>query len=198
MSTTLNIDLHDDRWTQASLPVRWLLYLQCCLAGTFRLLGFSRAHCGAHYTSLLPTRRRDVVDSSVATAMSAWTQLATCSTAPSTAPSPPASAVQRTWDNRSCEVQADLLYLTRLLIISSVPGCWRHVHLDSAICSVRCRCPALGSNWTMLLSVLLSVCVLVSLSFVSTNVCAEQQSPWIFLPPRLRTPFTTQIHDTNK
>ena len=51
----------------------------------------------------------DVVNSSIATAIFAWIQLAICSTASSTASSPPVFPVQRTWDNRHCEVQTDLL-----------------------------------------------------------------------------------------
>ena len=49
-------------------------------------------------TSLLPTRLHDV-DSGIATAMSAWIRLATCSTAPSIASFPPASPAQHVWDH---------------------------------------------------------------------------------------------------
>ena len=48
---------------------------------------------------------RDVIDSGIATVMSAWSQFATTSTTPS----PPASPVQRVWDSQCCELQADLL-----------------------------------------------------------------------------------------
>jgi len=58
---------------------------------------------------LLPYRLRDVVDSGITTTMSAWSQLATSPSTTSIAPSPPASAVQRVWDNHCCEVQADQL-----------------------------------------------------------------------------------------
>ncbi len=84
-------------------------YPQCCFAGTFCLLGFSREHCGPHYLVAAYTTILDAVDSGIATAMSAWIRLATCSTAPSIASFPPASPVQHVWDNRCCEVQADLL-----------------------------------------------------------------------------------------
>ena len=45
VSTTLNIDLGDDRWTQASLLIRGQSgHPQCRFAGTFRLLGISYEH----------------------------------------------------------------------------------------------------------------------------------------------------------
>jgi len=69
--------------------------------------------------------------------MSAWSQSATSSSTTSIAPSPPApaSAVQRVWDNQSCEVQADQLldaasdHVERARYLASRapgPGDWLH------------------------------------------------------------------------
>ena len=113
VSTTLNIDLGDDRWTQASLPVRLGglgIRSVASLAPSAYLA--SAASTEKLTSSLLPTRLRDVIDSDIAiTVVSAWFQLATRPSTTSTIPSPPASIspVQRVWDSQCCEVQADLL-----------------------------------------------------------------------------------------
>ena len=76
LSATLNVDLDDDRWCQASLPVRWggmggrgrgvvLLAPSAYLAAA--------AASSAQLTSiLLPARLRDVENSGFADALSAW------------------------------------------------------------------------------------------------------------------------------
>jgi len=67
-------------------------------------------------SALLPARLRDVEDSGIVAAMSAWTRQASISTTPasvtSTIPVPPISSaqrVQREWDEPCCKVQADRL-----------------------------------------------------------------------------------------
>jgi len=111
VSTTLNIDLGDNRWTQASLPVRLGgLGIRSVVSLAPSAYLASAASTEELTSSLLPTRLRDVIDSGIATAMSAWSQLATRSSTTSTStPSPPASPVQRVWDSQCCEIQADLL-----------------------------------------------------------------------------------------
>jgi len=110
LSTTLNIDLDDDRWTQASLPVRWGgLGIRSVVSLAPSAYLASAASTVELTSSLLPTRLRDVVDSGIAIAMSTWTKLASSSTIVSADPSPPVTQVQRVWDNRCCQVQADLL-----------------------------------------------------------------------------------------
>ena len=130
LSTMLNTDLDDDRWTQASLPVRWGgLGIRSVVSLAPSAYLASAASTVDLTTSLLPTRLHDVVDSGIANAMSAWIRLATCSTAPSIASFPPASPVQHVWDSRCCEVQADLLldaaadHIERALLLASrAPG----------------------------------------------------------------------------
>ena len=81
LSATLNVDIDDNRWTQASLPVRW--------GGLgvrgITLLAPSASSASAASTmelksTLLPARLRVSEDSSVASTMSTWTRLATSST----------------------------------------------------------------------------------------------------------------------
>jgi len=82
--------------------------------------------------SLLPTHLRELTDSGIASATSAWIQWASSKSAdssPVTSPIPPDSSVQRIWDNRCCEVQADQLLQTAVhdverarLLASRSPG----------------------------------------------------------------------------
>ena len=91
-----------------------------------------------------------------------------------------------------------IYFLMRQLITLNAPGCWRHVHQGPATGSVRCRCRALDSKWTMLPSVLPSVCVLVPLSFVHINVYVGHSSQ---LMGTMACPAATAldvIHDTTK
>ena len=118
LSTTLNIDLDDDRWIQASLPVRWGgLGIRSVVSLAPSAYLASAASTKELTASLLPVRLRDSADSGISTATSAWIKLATrvpseatpdtCSTS-----TPPDSSVQRVWDNICCEVQADQLLQT--------------------------------------------------------------------------------------
>ena len=109
LSVTLNVDLDDDRWRQASLPVRWgglgvrgvvLLAPSAFLASAASTMELTSA--------LLPARLHDVKDSGIDAAMSAWLRHASCSTTLTT-PTPPFSAAQRAWDDPCCKVQADIL-----------------------------------------------------------------------------------------
>jgi hypothetical protein len=70
---TLNIDLDDDRCSDAMLPVRWGgLGIRSVVSLAPSIYMASAASTAELMLSLLPTRLRDVVDSGVATAMSAW------------------------------------------------------------------------------------------------------------------------------
>ena len=109
LSVTLNVDLDDDRWRQASLPVSWgglgvrgvvLLAPSAFLASAASTMELTSA--------LLPARLHDVKDSGIDAAMSAWLRHASCSTTLTT-PTPPFSAAQRAWDDPCCKVQADIL-----------------------------------------------------------------------------------------
>jgi len=128
LSTTLNVDLDDQRWAQASLPVRWgglgvrsivLLAPSAYLASAASTMELTSA--------LLPARLRDIVDSGVASAMSAWTLAATNTTASTI--SPPTSTAQRTWDDQCCKIKAEIQlgaakdHVTRArLLAASSPG----------------------------------------------------------------------------
>ena len=85
-------------------------------------------------------------------------------------------------------------FLMRQLIALNAPGCWRRGHQGPATGSMGCRCRAFDSKWTLLPSVLLSVCVLVLPSLVYINVYAGHWSQLmdtkLVQPPR--TPFTRQ------
>jgi len=108
LSTTLNVDIDDRRWAQASLPVRWgglgvrgivLLAPSAYLASAANTMELTSA--------LLPARLRNIEDSGIESAMSAWTRLATSPTAPTSTPSPPSSA-QRAWDDQCCKMSAEM------------------------------------------------------------------------------------------
>jgi hypothetical protein len=133
LSTTLNIDLNDDRWNQASLPVRWGgLGIRSVVSLAPSAYLASAASTKELTASLLPSRLREVTDNGIASATSAWIQLVTNKSADSsqvTSPIPPDSPVQRVWDNRCCEVQADQLLQTAVhhverarLLASRSPG----------------------------------------------------------------------------
>lgn len=109
LSATLNVDLDDNRWTQASLPVRWgglgvrgitLLAPSAYLASAASTMELTSA--------ILPMRLRIIEDSGIASAMSAWTRLATSSKDLTSTPSPP-SQLQRVWDDQCCKVQIETL-----------------------------------------------------------------------------------------
>jgi len=110
LSTTLNIDLNVERWNQASLPVKWGgLGIRSVVSLAPSAYLASAASTKELTTSLLPTRMKEIVDGGIAPATSAWVQLATRKSSPTTIPCPPDSTVQRVWDNQVCEVQSDQL-----------------------------------------------------------------------------------------
>jgi len=101
LSTTLNVDLNDDRWTQASLPVRW---------GGIGIRGASTLAPSAYLASaasstdlvqlLLPARLHSSTDPYIETSLTAWRTIT------GDVP-PPSSSVQRTWDDVCCKTIAD-------------------------------------------------------------------------------------------
>jgi hypothetical protein len=108
LSATLNVELSDDRWTQASLPVRWggLGVRSVDLLAPSAYLA-SAASTAELTSALLPARLREVGDGGIAVALSTWKRLASCPTCPS--PSTPTSALQKSWDDLCCKVQTDAL-----------------------------------------------------------------------------------------
>ena len=109
LSVTLNVDIDDHRWTQASLPVRW---------GGLGVRGITLPAPSAYLASaastmeltpaLLPMRLRRIEESGIASAMSTWTRLATSSKDLASTP-PPTSQLQRVWDDQCCKIQAGTL-----------------------------------------------------------------------------------------
>jgi hypothetical protein len=96
LSVSLNVELTENRWRQASLPVRWgglgvrgvvLLAPSAYLASAASTLKLKSA--------LLPPRLRDVKDSGIDVALAAWSELATYPSCPTYAPDAPASFRQR-------------------------------------------------------------------------------------------------------
>ena len=110
LSATLNVDLDDDRWCQASLPVRWggLGVRGVVLLAPSAYLA-SAANTTQLTTALVPERLRNATESGISTATSAWIKQATSHSTPTLLPSLPTSAAQRAWDDPCCKVQADLL-----------------------------------------------------------------------------------------
>ena len=109
LSAILNIDIDDNRWTQASLPVRWgglgvrgitLLAPSAYLASAASTMELT--------STLLPMRLRMIEDNGIASAMSTWTRLATSLKDPTSTP-PPTSQLQRVWDDQCCKIQAETL-----------------------------------------------------------------------------------------
>ena len=105
LSATLNVDLDDIRWSQASLPIRWgglgvrgvvLLAPSAYLASAASTMELT--------STILPARLRDIKDSGVDAALAAWTSQAANPIEMST-PSPPSSTVQRVWDDHCCKIQ---------------------------------------------------------------------------------------------
>jgi hypothetical protein len=95
LPVSLNVDLDDDRWRQASLSVRWggLGNLGVFLLAPSAFLASAASTMELTF-ALFPARLHDVKDSGIDTAMSAWLRHASCSTT-STAPTPPFSTAQR-------------------------------------------------------------------------------------------------------
>ena len=109
VSSALNIQLPDDRWCQASLPVRWggLGICGACLLAPSAYLA-SAASTKELTLSLLATLLHGTIDSGISTAIDAWLSAAATSS-PLSPVSLPSSAIQRTWDNQCCQAQADKL-----------------------------------------------------------------------------------------
>ena len=105
LSATLNVDLDDIRWSQASLPIRWggLGVRGVVLLAPSAYLA-SAASTMELISTILPARLRDIKDSGVDAALAAWTSQAANPIEMST-PSPPSSTVQRVWDDHCCKIQ---------------------------------------------------------------------------------------------
>ena len=106
LSHTLNIDLSDDRWRQASLPVRWggLGTRGAVQLAPSAYLASAAASSGL-VQRLLPIRLRSIVDPNIASSLSAWHAIVGDIPEPS-------SSLQRAWDDPCCRAIADDL-LTR-------------------------------------------------------------------------------------
>jgi len=103
----LNIDLNDDRWFQASLPVRWGGLGVRSVAFLAPSAYLASAESTTELTlALLPTRLHETIDSEIASAMSSWVKNAST---PTTTPVPPSSSSQRAWDDLCCRAQAEKL-----------------------------------------------------------------------------------------
>lgn len=113
LSETLNVDLDDVRWNQASLPVRWggLGVRGVVLLAPSAFLA-SAASTKELTSTLLPARLRATKSSGIDAAVAAWTRQATnpfeVSILPAT-PSLPVSTTQRVWDHHCCKVKFDQL-----------------------------------------------------------------------------------------
>jgi hypothetical protein len=131
LSVTLNVDLDDDRWLQASLPVRWggLGVRGVALLAPSAYLA-SAASTTELTSALLPAHLRHVEDSGMAAASTAWLRQATSPSTSTVTPSLPTSTVQRVWDDVCCKVQSDAL----------LDGAVDHV--------VRARLLAARSHWS--------------------------------------------------
>jgi len=139
LSATLNIDLDDIRWSQASLPMRW-----CGLGVRGVVLLASSAYLASAASTteltsiLLPARLRAIKDSEIDAALAAWTTLSSDSlevSTASTSPSPPVTMAQRVWDDQCCKTQfgklvratSDLVDQARLLHSIVFSRVWRLV-----------------------------------------------------------------------
>ena len=87
---TYNVELNDERWNQASLPVRWGGLGVCSVVllapSVYLASAASTAECT---TTLLPARLRDTKDSGIDAALSDWSRQATSPATPSVMPVPP-------------------------------------------------------------------------------------------------------------
>lgn len=109
LSATLNVDLNDVRWTQASLPVRWGgLGVRSVVSLAPSAYLASAASTAALTSTLLPARLRTIEDSGIAVSMSVWKRLAT-DDMQTTQTSPPFSSSQRAWDDACCKMQMEKL-----------------------------------------------------------------------------------------
>ena len=103
--------MDDEKWRQASLPVRWggLGVRGVVLLAPSAYLA-SAANTTDLTSALLPARLRAVEDSGIDAALAAWTRQATNPFDVSTlSVTPPDSTAQRVWDDHFCKVQYDEL-----------------------------------------------------------------------------------------
>jgi len=100
LSATLNVDLTDERWHQASLPVRWggLGVRSVVMLAPSAYLA-SAASTTELISSLLPAHLRDTRDSGIAPAYSAWLHLACYPPSNTQIIFTPALIAQRSWDD---------------------------------------------------------------------------------------------------
>jgi hypothetical protein len=107
LSATLNVDIAEERWLQASLPVRWggLGVRSVVMLAPSAYLA-SAASTSELTLSLIPARLRDTMDSGIAPATSAWLRMAYY---PPQNAETPTSVLQRSWDDPCCKAQADVL-----------------------------------------------------------------------------------------
>jgi hypothetical protein len=107
LTSVLNVDLSDDRWLQASLPVRW---------GGLGIRGVTMLAPSAYLASaasttelvlnLLPSNLRNCTDINILPAKIAWTISASSSTI---VPTTPTTTTLRAWDDCCCKVKAESL-----------------------------------------------------------------------------------------
>ena len=131
LALTLNVDLNDDRWQQASLPVRWGgLGVRGVVSLAPSAYLASAASTSELISVLLPARLSDFKDSGIEVALSAWI---TRASGPSSRASPPITSKQRDWDDACCKISsefllnsaADMVNRSRLLAASSLgSGDW--------------------------------------------------------------------------
>lgn len=125
LSAILNVDLSDNRWSQASLPVRWGgLGVRSVVSLAPSAYLASAASTAELKSTLLPPHLRDVEDSGVAIALSAWKRQSS-----SPPPSTPSSLTQRNWDDPCCKMEAETLlnrtsdFINRARLVASCsPG----------------------------------------------------------------------------
>ena len=106
--TTLNVELTEDAWMQASLPVRWGgLGVRSAVSLAAPAYLASAAGTLDRVTNLLPARLHTTVDPAIAVAQQSWQSAVDPTTQPPTAES---AKRQQNWDDPGCRKTAvDLL-----------------------------------------------------------------------------------------
>ncbi len=105
LSATLNVELSDDRWRQASLPVRWGGLGVRSVVSLAPSAYLASAACTSELkSSLLPAHLREVEDNGVSISLSAWRIQSS-----SPPPSSTSSSTQKNWDDLCCKVEAETL-----------------------------------------------------------------------------------------
>ncbi len=107
LSTTLNVDLSDGGWQQASLPVRWggLGVRSAVMLAPSAYLA-SAASTATLVQKLLPPFLHHITDRSTPNALAAWKSAVEPSTLP---PVDAAATRQRSWDDPCCQRSSTLL-----------------------------------------------------------------------------------------